>query len=45
MKKLAYAIALILTATVVVGCKDDEKKNPYAPVSEQPRKTDDARQF
>lgn len=45
MKKLTCALALVLAVAGVTGCKDEEKKNPYAPHSEQPRKTDDAKQF
>lgn len=45
MKKLTCAFALLLAVAGVAGCKDEEKKNPYAPHSEQPRKTDDAKQF
>lgn len=45
MKKLTCAFVLVLAFAGISGCKDEEKKNPYAPQSEQPRKTDDAKQF
>lgn len=45
MKKLTYALAVVLAFTGLSGCKDEQKKNPYAPTSEQQRKTDDAKQF
>ncbi|WP_268963164.1 hypothetical protein [Pseudomonas arcuscaelestis] len=44
MKKLTYAIALVVAAIAVAGCKDGEKNNTSAPVAEH-RKTDDAKQF
>lgn len=44
MKKFTCAIALVVAATAVAGCKDGEKMNTSAPVAEH-RKTDDAKKF